>query len=847
MKAQLTLIFSLIFITTRTISAQLNATNELAEKYENTSINAAPELVYIQTSKDIYETGEDLWFKAYVLNSQTFSPSTLSKTLYLQLINEKTKESAWQEKYEINDGFSDGRILLRENLEEGIFLIQAFTANSYFADSSQFTAFRRIKVVNDISNLGFVRTEFEKPDFITPDSVKLKLMPLIQNDTSAIQISISFNQGGQNTNVLQTKMVLDKEKHLSFKTSSIEKGSLLIVTTKYKNHTEELILSVPGKANPVQFNLFPEGGSLVAGIKSKIAFKAVAINGEPINVKGLLYKNDSVYLEFTSSHAGMGFFELKPSINEKYYIKLQEPATDSIYTFPEVEPEGMTLRLLSRDRDYLNFQVSKVSDGHQDKIYLLSQIRGIIYGLSELSLQEDLRIKIPLVEMPQGIAEITLFNENLEPVAERLVYVNPQKKIKIQTNLSDSIVPTRGKVNLKIIATDENNEPVKANLALSVFDRIYESQIDSIDILTHMYLSTQLKGRIYNPGHYFNEQSTNRMSELDLLLLTQGWRRYIWNKANLNSNVGNNTVISDEIIGNAYLAYPTRKNKISKEQVIIVAYAPDRDSIKKLITANADGNFRISPILLSQWNGAYIYLRPLTSSKSTIHLELINQFDIINHVLSSKEISVPVYPRINEMQIPELKIEKTGTTVIKDVVIKGRSKGVIRGKYMGALDSLAVDINTDYVCRYDILNCRNHPREWDNRKPIEGEKLRLVGLDGVKEIIYHHEPLQRNYSEDDLLKIFNLYRTKGYYGISEYYHPIYDKDFEFTSIPDYRNTLTWQANILTNDKGEASVSFFCSDLNTDFTGRIEGVGGTDLLGVGGFKLTVRKLQFERKK
>src|SRR5664279_5846812 len=86
---------------------------KLAERLDSLANNASPESAYIQTSKDIYETGEDLWFKVYLLNSHTLSPSELSKTLSLQLVKEDTKKAVWQEKYEIEDGFSDGRILLK--------------------------------------------------------------------------------------------------------------------------------------------------------------------------------------------------------------------------------------------------------------------------------------------------------------------------------------------------------------------------------------------------------------------------------------------------------------------------------------------------------------------------------------------------------------------------------------------------------------------------------------------------------------------------------------------------------------------------------------------------------------
>ncbi|MCX6255732.1 MAG: hypothetical protein NTV31_14845, partial [Bacteroidia bacterium] len=83
---------------------------ELAEQLHSLANNAPPELAYIQTSNDIYDTGEDLWFNVYLLDAQYLIPSILSKTLYLQLLNENNKQAVWQEKYEIQNGFANGRV-----------------------------------------------------------------------------------------------------------------------------------------------------------------------------------------------------------------------------------------------------------------------------------------------------------------------------------------------------------------------------------------------------------------------------------------------------------------------------------------------------------------------------------------------------------------------------------------------------------------------------------------------------------------------------------------------------------------------------------------------------------------
>ena len=102
---------------------------------------------------------------------------------------------------------------------------------------------------------------------------------------------------------------------------------------------------------------------------------------------------------------------------------------------------------------------------------------------------------------------------------------------------------------------------------------------------------------------------------------------------------------------------------------------------------------------------------------------------------------------------------------------------------------------------------------------------------------------RNKYSEAELLKLNNLWRIKAYYGKREFYQPNYDQETGEVLVPDFRNTLLWEPSVFTNENGEATLSFFCSDINTDFVGRIEGVSDDGLLGAGTFKFTVRKEKF----
>lgn len=754
----------ILFSTLQFLSAPAQSYNSqqigLAERLHYLAKNAPQELAYIQTSKDIYETGENLWFKVYLLDAQHLIPSVLSQTLYLQLLNESTKKVAWQEKYEIQNGFANGQVYLDNTLPEGEYLLAVYTPNSFFNDSTEFKAVRRIKVKTDISS-----------------------QPLI-------------------------------------------------------------IIPALNKPYPIQFTTFPEGGDLVSGIQSKLAFKAVNVDGEPVAVQGTLFEDNTPLMEFKSIHAGMGSFSFTPDTGKKYLIRLSEPSIDSMFVLPEIYPAGITLQLTGRDKESLSFKVSQSPGLNPEDICIRVQCRGIVFGMATGNLNRELSIKMPLSGLPQGITEVTLFNSSFDAVAERLVYINQDRKLNITAEISKEIYPARGKATLKISVKDENGQPATANLGVSVFDKLYQNPMDSNNILPHYYLFTQLKGRIYNPSYYFNSSSKGRDEALDLLMLTQGWRKYVWNETNLKKiEESRQLVILDGTKGSliAHSIWRNRRN----EKLFVIAYCPDKDKKKVLMQVDTTGGFIVSPDLLKRWQGDFIYLKPLWKHNYPPSIKLTNPFDTINLVMKGKEVLFPVQGlMISKEGTPDLS-SYNEMIRIPEVIIKGRKTNPLRGKYMAKLDNLAkFDMNTDFVCEDGILNCQDHGKDAAfNATPIEGVMyLRVVDYHTPQEhfrLITYFPP---KWSEDWLLKMNNLSVVKAYYGNRKFYQPNYDKETENALIPDFRNTLLWEPSVITDEKGEASLSFYCSDINTDFAGRIEGVSSEGLLGTGNFEFTVRKLK-----
>jgi len=753
--------------------------DQLVEQFQNLTKNTPADLVYLQTSKGIYETEEDVWFKGYVLDAQTFTPSARSKTLFVQLIEDKTDKVVWEKKYEIENGFVNGHLFLENTLPEGIYTLTGYSSYSFTQMPKEFYSLKKITIVKTINSKAVV--------------------------------------------------------------NPVEKDSI------------------------VHFSTFPEGGKLVSGIQSNLAFKAVNSKGFPVDISGTLFENNIPLLNFKSSHAGMGVFAFTPDNSKKYHIQLTEPKLKTNFDIGGIESNGKVLSLLRNNKEALTFKITQGNNSKTEKVYLRLQVRGIVYSIATGVLNKELVIKIPLKDVPQGIAEVTLFDENALPVAERLVFVNQEQKLTIKTEIDKSSYSTREKVTLKIKVIDQDNQAVVAHLGLSVYDDLYQNKLDSKNIQSHFLLSTQLKGNIYNPTCYFNEQNNDRNQALDLLMLTQGWRNYIWDEVNLR-DLGSRLppIVFDEIKGKVQLKNQNQKATVGSKKTGITVFAADEKKGKDFIITDSTGVFTISPNHLKIGEGSYTYLQLMNPEKSIYRMDIKDfSFKEIDRQRKIKTLFYPLEAIVEKTNTKEIApfVGRNNITKLNEVVITSKKKGqVFRDKYIGKLDSLyrANHFTKDWVCadhwgsKYGNLNCQQLECHGGlTKKPVEGEKYwQMLGYEklndspcsdfkitiGTFEVTYHYPDL----TEDELLKMFNIAMVEGYYGKKVFYEAVYDEVSITDSFPDSRNTLFWKSDIITNEQGEASVQFFCSDINSLFVGNIEGVSGDGLLGAENFQFSVKK-------
>lgn len=740
-----------------------STTDTLAARITTHAVGIPLVEVYINTSKGIYETMEDCWFKAYVLDAQMHTPVDLDKTLYVQLMKEAGDSVVWKEKYQVINGFAEGHLYIPDSLPEGIYLLAAFSAHSYYNNQPHFNAFRKLRIIRNIRSLEKKSSVNARVDLPAPE--------------------------------------------------------------------------------PIQFNFFAEGGNLVEGLMNKVAFKAVNNKGVPQFVSGTLLKDNVPVQAFTSLHDGMGSFLLQPEPGKKYTVRLTHPVVDSVYVLPAAVAGGMVMHLLRQENDSLVFRVSQKDVGESRRIYLRMQIRGMVQLVATGTVKDSLLVKVSVREMPQGIAEVTLFDEALQPVAERLVYVNATQGLHITTSLSKINYGNREKVQVTIRTTNGAGKPVAAHVGLTVYDKYYRQEEDTKDILTHYFLNTQLRGRIYNPQYYFSDTAKNRKAATDLLLLTQGWRSYTWQEDNMKASMPDSSTLLPDMLSVQSTIREKKKQAQSSPQVLAVFAQQENNG--RMVFTDSVGRFMLTPE--DMMLGRRVYIKHL--GKEEYNVTVDDPFKVIAAGNRQYNYPLPYQPPKAKDRVDTAMSSRIMQSVknLQEVVVTARTNTAgFRDKYLGRMDSLAkFERNTDYVAACGWLNC---PAEGNGTKPVEGKVYSVLtdkkrssvtshpfyfGRDDFKEVTYHYP----KFTEEELLKKFKLTRVEGYYPARKFYEPNYDQQQEAGA--DVRNALAWQPNIITNENGEASITFFCSDINSSFIGVAEAVSADGLLGRSTFNFTVR--------
>jgi len=846
------------------------------------------EKAYLHTDKPYYAAGEDIWFKAYVTVGEKHQLSALSRIIYVDLINDR--DSIKQTlKLPLTNGTASGDFSLPDTLKAGNYRLRAYTnymrnaGSEYFFDK---TFFIGNAAVNNI----FASTVYTYSSQNGQQKVSAAITYKDLNGTPYTNKEVSYEVQADAKNVARGKGVTDGNGvlNLSFTNNPTLKANRIVTNIKYaEKKTDMLTLPIKAVSDKVDIQFFPEGGNWVNGIRSKIAFKATGADGLGVDVKGTIKDNANTdVIKLGASHFGMGFAVLTPESGKTYKAVLTMPdGSEQSVNLPGALDNGYSLGIFTIDTANVLIKIGASQNivAQGTSISVVAQQNGHVYYAANTQINKtNIAASIPKNRFPSGIVQFTMFSATGEPIAERIVFIQNPDLLKLAVSTDKQTYAPRQPVKLNLTAKDASGKPAVGSFSVSVTDesKVAVDEPAETTILSSILLTSDLKGYVEKPNYYFTNVNEQTRADLDALMLTQGYRRFVWKdilgdtfpaqqfqaeksltisgaiktgsgkpvpkaKVTLFTSTGGRPVILDTVAdANGKFAF---NDMVFKDSIRFVVQARNEKGGKNVeiemdnVTLPQAGKNKNAPdLVVTQSSALSSYLQ---NSKNKYLQEI--KYGLGNHVTVLREVVIAEKKKTlaNSSNLNGagqadqiLKGDQLSTCATLDMCLYGRLNFV---NFRGGIPYSTRSPNTPMRIVLDGMQMGDD-FTLDNISPSDVESVEVLRTSAYTSIyggraaggliLVNTKRGGGSYTSIRYAPGVVTYSPKGYTAWREFYAPKYDDPKTNAAMPDLRSTILWKPDIITDATGNASINFFNADGKGTYRVVVEGIDNEGNLG-----------------
>ena len=509
----------------------------IIKKLDEYTTKFQQEKVYLHLDKPYYAIGDDIWFKAYILNSKTQAPSEISKILYVELINEKDSVKKLM-KLPVMGGITWGDFKLTDSLGEGNYRIRAYT--NYMRNfGTDFFFDKTIKIGNGWANKVFTFTDYKFSRESNLERVTATIHFEDKNGVAYKENEVSYEAQLDFRTVAKgrTKTNSSGDAVISFTNSQsfVNKKGKIVATITLDNK-QKIVKSIPitSTSNDVDVQFLPEGGTFVEELPQKIAIKAINGTGNGEDITGKIIDDSGAdVMKIETTHLGIGNFTLNTQPGKTYTAKINfKDGSEKDFKLPIAQKSGYALAINNLDTGKVIVRLmASASLTTGDELRIVAQQAGNVYYVSRAKVDKQVLVAtIPRNKLPSGIIQFTLFSPTNQPIAERLIFnKNKADVIDVKLNSSGASGSRKGKSSFAFDASN-NDKPIFGSFSVSVTNasKVTPDEDNESNIFANLWLTSDLAGHVEKPNHYFLNNDLKTIRELDDLMLTQGWRRFLW-------------------------------------------------------------------------------------------------------------------------------------------------------------------------------------------------------------------------------------------------------------------------------------------------------------------------------
>ncbi|AWX44593.1 hypothetical protein HME9304_01596 [Flagellimonas maritima] len=457
-----------------------------------------------------------------------------------------------------------------------------------------------------------------------------------------------------------------------------------ILIANIENDSEIKNVSPKAQEKPiVQF--FPEGGNLVSGINTNLAIKTTNTEGVGIPIKGkILNQNNKVISLFESSDYGLGSLSFKPELGETYYAYVTVDGKEHEFSIPIPLKEGYVLNAKNNGEHLL----LKISTNHKIGLkgaLLIGHLRGQTFFKRILESNEaTYSVKILTENIEDGVAHFTLFTPEAEPVCERLLFINhPKNDAVLSVKTNSKTYAFREKIEVELDLKDKEGNPLYGNLSSSISRNTNQSLRQNTNITSWLLLNSEIGNTFLDTDQLLKDINTSKKHLLDLLMLTNGWRRFVW-KELLKNKVSKELSYKPEkglMITGKTTSFTNKYNSKASSVTLSIFEDPFFQGEN---STNLQGQFSFGPFIFYDTINAFVEAKPLKHSRKTKDNELAIQLDRTYQKIQLKEKFLPKNEQstkeeevqlLNEYRQSAPQFELSSKiTRLKEVTVKAKKK-----------------------------------------------------------------------------------------------------------------------------------------------------------------------------
>lgn len=853
-----------------------NVLQKLAE-YEETY---PQEKVYLHLDKPYYSVGDDIWFKAYVTVGQQNFLSALSSLVYVDLIGPDNR-LVRSLRLPVLSGLSMGDFQLTDSLSEGSYRIRAYTSWMRNFDGDFFFD-KTISVGNALTDKLLTYTDFTYGDTGESNTAAailvtdLKGQPVVNRE-----VTYEVELGAQQVARGKTSTGPDGKLQISFsgKKADATDGRirLNVQLTNQQSIAKVIPVKHTGQKSTMQF--FPESGNLLAGVAGKVAFKALQPDGKGTAARGYIADNQGQRItDFQTDYAGMGQLTLFAEAGKTYtaHVTFADSSTTET-ALPSVLTSGYVLSVNnSVDKAVYLKTATTPAQATGQPLSVIAQKNGqVFYAARIKQAKPEAGMSIDRSALPSGVIQLTLMDEQMKPVAERLIFnLNQRDTLPVTVSADKKTYQPREKITMKLATGTTGDSLRVGSFSISVTDLAKMPVNDSTadGILSGLLLSPELKGYIETPGYYFNGMDRQKQQQLDNLMLTQGWRRIVWD--DLMSGKVPAMQYQPEKSLSISGTITHRNGKPSSNTSVAVFSTTDMTSAMDTIT-DAEGRFNFDRLIFYDSTKFVVQVNDEKGKqKGDIRMDEVprqepgknkNTPDVVVDVSQS----IAGYLKSTERQFTELQkfgLMEQGIRLDEVTIVAKKPERLVERSANfngpGNADQILTAKDLQFGCP-SLETCLpgrltgvifKGGRPYSTRSSGAPMKVLMDGMEitdlsmitpmdvqsievlrsagytamygmggdaGVIVITTKSGP--EGYTRDMFVPGIITYLPQGLYAARQYYAPDYSAPQEHADLRDLRSTIFWKPDVTTDDNGEASFEYYAANEPGRYRIVVEGI------------------------